>query len=96
MPRSLATEQNYRMRAVRIAEAENAAAGRRLSPIGLAHSVKARKLSPSAVRLYRNALVFTMTDAARCKPEHAASLAAAIAILRDWHAQPGSEVKPKA
>lgn len=96
MPRSLATEQNYRMRAMRIAEAENAAAGRRLSPIGLAHSVMARKLSPSAVRLYRNALVFTMTDAARCKPEHAASLTAAIAILRRWRSEPRSEVKPKA
>ena len=89
------TEQAYRVRAAQIAEAENAAAGRKLHPIELAKVVMARKLRPSTVRQFRAALIFTMTDAARRKPERAASLNVAIALLRGWTSQGGTGGAPQ-
>ncbi|MCK1620821.1 hypothetical protein IVA96_30490 [Bradyrhizobium sp. 159] len=93
--RTADTEQDYRVRSAQMAEAVNTAAGRKLGPIALAKAVMARKLGPSAVRQFRAALIFTMTEAALYKPERAALLGTAINMLRTWKSQQESDGVPK-
>jgi hypothetical protein len=81
------TKQDYRDRARQIALTENTAARRTLSPVELVRAVMKRKLRSSSRRQFRAALVFAMTEAAEMQPERAASLNAAIALLRAWHSQ---------
>lgn len=81
--RSEKTERRYRERAAQIAEAENKAAGRRLSPLELAKAVRARAVRPSSFRQMRASLVFSMEQSAALQgPERAAELKAAIALLQ--------------
>ena len=73
--RSEKTERRYRERAAQIAEAENKAAGRRLSPLELAKAVRARAVRPSSFRQMRASLVFSMEQSAALQgPERAAEL----------------------
>jgi hypothetical protein len=93
--RTSRTEQAYRERARRIAEKENAAAGRKLSPVELTEAVIKRTLRPASVRQVRAALIFTMTEAAEIEPGRAESLNAAIALLRGWVSRKGAGGAPQ-
>ncbi|SIO61617.1 hypothetical protein SAMN05443247_08901 [Bradyrhizobium erythrophlei] len=85
--RTKKTEQAYRERALRIIAAENAAAGRKLSPIELAKAVAMKKLAPSTHRQNRAALIFTMIEGAVIRPIRGPVLQKAIALLRGRPAQ---------
>jgi len=93
MTRKAKTERNYLDRTRRMAQAEEKAAGRKLGPVEFAKAMMARDLSPSSIRQYRSALIFSMTAAAKLQPERAAALNAAITLLRDWRAQGSTAAK---
>jgi hypothetical protein len=93
--RTSKTEQAYRDRARQIAEAENAAARRKLSPVELVKAVMKRTLRAASRRQIRAALIFTMTEAAAIDPERAVGLNAAIALLRAWSSQESEEGAPR-
>ena len=77
------TEQAYRERARQVAEAANAAAGRKLTAVELVQALSTRKLAPASFRQVRAALVFTMGELMLRNPAQAKELNAAIALLRE-------------
>ncbi|MGM4903445.1 hypothetical protein AB8B21_31490 [Tardiphaga sp. 866_E4_N2_1] len=93
MSRKSETETGYLERARQIAETEEKAAGRKLSPEELVRAVMARNLAPASIRQYRSAMVFAMTQGAKRHPQRAVALHAAIVLLRAWRCESGTTGK---